>query len=211
VIAGGTLVVVIAWGIVGLVQTGAILPAGVIRTRVVVVAVGRWPWGTSPIHALIVESAGIPVAARSGNDRVLAAATDRAGILRTGIAIVAVHQGIGQASPIRAMVTFGAGIVVVAFALVSGATTTRFTVAGVVGAGVSVIAVGLRSAHAFAREAAIVDRACIAIVARDSIGRGCESTVPAHRVARGGQARCVDTLRDRAGYQGTRVDHAQVR
>src|SRR5439155_786013 len=91
---------------------------------------------------------GVAVVARGRVRRVDAAGRGGAGIVRARVAVVAVRRWTTDASPTRARVARGASVAVVTAGRVRAVHTARRRVADVVGAGVPVVAVGRRSAHA---------------------------------------------------------------
>src|SRR5439155_137837 len=111
------------------------------------------------------RSAGVAVVARSCVVRVDAARAGVAGVVGAGVGVVAVRRRSADAGAGGARVARCAGIAVVAGNGVVRVDAARAGVAGVVGAGVVVVAIRRGSAAAGAAGAGVVRGAGVAVVA----------------------------------------------
>ena len=130
-------------------------------------------------------AAGACVAIVAGNfgSDVQAPRTRRTGVRGADVAIVAIHCLPSLADPGLAHIPCGADVAVLAVRVVRRIGTPARHLAGIIGAGVSIITVDGQTALAIARQAALCDGARVFIVTQLAVVQGLRETLPGSCVA----------------------------
>lgn len=141
----------------------------VLGARVSIVTIEGHATRTAPVPARIVRRAGAAVIARGRVAGVDAAGRGGAGVVRAGVAVVAMVWRIARALTLDTSIVGGAGVAVVARLIGIDVDTAHLGVTGVVGAGVPVVAGRRGPAGAAAIRADVTACAGIPIIAAHSI------------------------------------------
>jgi hypothetical protein len=108
------------------------------------------------------------------------------------------------------MVTGGAGVVIVTGGLVGAVQANAPWATTVVGAGVTIIAMGGGTANANAFKTAIIDGASVTVITGDTIGAWCKPARAGIRTASDHEARGIGSCGLGAGNDGLDINHAKV-
>lgn len=175
-VGGGATIVVVAVGYVVHIRTARCRQTGVVGAHVVVVAYDRCSGFTFATAATITGSAGVSVITnqRIGHNQT---ATRRiTGVVGTGVGVVTVDGRAAFAGAAAAFVGRGTQVAVVAIEGVVLIRTSHSRCAGVVGAGVVVVAVWRRPSFAYAILALVPGGAGAAVAACGRIGDNLTTT-----------------------------------
>jgi hypothetical protein len=112
----------------------------VVGTGIAIIAINGIARYADALLAVIVEGAGVPIGAGTINHLVLTTALGQTDVLRAGIAVVTLEVPFPFALPVDTNIFRGAGIVIVAEVFIVGIGTSQLRVAGVVRAGIAVVA-----------------------------------------------------------------------
>jgi len=185
--------------------------AGIKGALIVVVAQGGTRKLARAVLAVISRSALVGVVALLLVGQVGAPHPRQAGIVGTGVGIIAGKDlRTGLAGSLAARVLQGADVAVLAGRLVVNVDATRPGLAGIVGAEVPVVAVDRRSGLALAPHALVAESAAIRVVAGQVFVRGDEGAGTGLGVAPRGQAEGMGALRRGALHHRFRVHRTLV-
>src|SRR5438093_630728 len=131
----------------------------------------RRPGDAPSAAAGVPHGTGIPVRAGGGVVGVDAARRRVAGVVRTGVPVVAAQRRPADAPAVAAGVVGGAGVPVVAGRCVGRVDAAGARIASVVRADVAIVAVGREAADADSAAAPIIEGAGVPVVARGGVVR----------------------------------------
>ena len=140
-ITNGARVAVIAPRIVGRVDTCPGVITTVIGARVGIIALLLETWLTESLAAEIVLRAWVVVRTRCVNILVLATASRQTDILGARIAVVTLQGTLSQANTRGANISGSTGVTIITFCLIGRVSTALLGMAGIVGAGVPIVAI----------------------------------------------------------------------
>jgi hypothetical protein len=169
---------IVAAVFIGRVGTAFDWIAGVGGAGVGVIAGDRLVGGAGPVDALIVGGACVPIVAAAFVGAVETSVFTAAGVVGAGVFIITEYGGAAEALPAIASIAQRTGIPIFTQHSIVLRRTSRFGFASIVRAGVFVIT-SQGICDAIAGDTHITDRACVPIVAADTIERGVDAAVGA--------------------------------
>jgi len=170
-VALGAQVAVAARSIVGHKGTPDVGLAAIVRTQIGVVA-HQLPRGdAAPEVAVVIDGAHVVVGARVVVEGVDAPSVGIADIVGTGVVILAGKEAYEDANPLVATIPHGTIVAVIAFTRTRFMGAAQSRVAGILGAGIGIIADNRVAAHADAVQALVVGGTGITVGAREVIGQ----------------------------------------